>query len=184
MLRFFILVLAVLFSQQAQSTEAGWALLREGGHVVLLRHANAPGAAEPANFDIAKCATQRNLSDRGRQQARRIGALFAARAAPVGKVLASNYCRCRETARLAFGDRLVETFEPLDFLPGDEEGNEAKAAALIEFILDYSDFDNLVMVVNREVVERLVGVKPSEGEAIIVGHDGESLRAAGRIRFN
>ena len=183
MLRFIAVLLAVIFASQAHSTEAGWALLREGGHVVLLRHANAPGATEPANFDITKCATQRNLSDRGSQQARRIGALFAARAAPIDKVLASNYCRTRDTAVLAFGASLVETYEPLDFRPDDEEGNEEKAIETTRFILDYTESGNLVMVVNEEVVDRLVGVKPREGEAVIVTHDGENLRVAARIRF-
>jgi phosphohistidine phosphatase SixA len=184
MLRFIVLLLAALFVSQANATEAGWALLRDGGHVVLLRHANAPGSGDPANFDLGKCSTQRNLSDRGRQQARRIGALFAARAAPVEKVLTSNYCRCRDTARLAFGDRIVENYEPLDFLPDDAEGNAEKAAALTQFILDYTDFGNLVMVVNEDVVEKLVGVQPREAEAIIVSRGGDSLSVAGRIRFN
>jgi phosphohistidine phosphatase SixA len=184
MLRFITVLLTVLFTTQAYATEAGWALLREGGHVILLRHANAPGATEPANFDITKCATQRNLSDRGRQQARRIGALFAARAAPVDQVLASNYCRTRDTAVLAFGASLVEAYEPLDFRPGDEEGNEERADEVIRFILDYTESGNLVMVVNEEVADRLVGVKPREGEAVIVTHDGETLSVAARIRFN
>ena len=65
----------------AHATDAGWALLRQGGHVVLLRHAFTSGTADPANFDIAKCNTQRNLSERGKQQARKIGALFGARSA-------------------------------------------------------------------------------------------------------
>ena len=104
----FVLVAAallLLFAAEARATEAGWALLRDGEHVVLLRHAMAPGAADPANFDIEKCSTQRNLSERGKQQARKIGALFAARAAPTERVLTSRYCRTRETARLAFGER-------------------------------------------------------------------------------
>lgn len=184
MLRFVAIILVSILAAPAQATEAGWALLREGGHVVLLRHANAPGTSEPANFDIAKCATQRNLSDRGRQQARRIGALFAARAAPIEKVLASHYCRNLDTARLAFGEALLEPYEPLDFMPRDEEGNEEKALELIEFIRDYTDSGNLVMVVNEDVVERLVGIRTREGEAVIVERSGEALRAAARIRFN
>ena len=79
MLRTIAVALLFLFATQARATEAGWALLRDGEHVVLLRHAMAPGAADPANFDIEKCSTQRKLSDRGKQQARKIGALFAAR---------------------------------------------------------------------------------------------------------
>lgn len=177
-------ILLLVLTSAAGATEAGWALLRDGGHVVLLRHANAPGTGDPANFDITKCATQRNLSDRGRQQAKRIGALFAARAAPVEKALASNYCRCAETARLAFGEALTELDSRLDFMPGDAEGNEEKALALIEFIRGYTDSANLVMVVNEDVAQRLVGVVPREAEALIVARGGETLKVAGRIRFN
>jgi len=184
MLRFIVFLAAALLVSQAQATEAGWALLRDGGHVVLLRHANAPGTGDPANFDIEKCATQRNLSERGRQQARRIGALFAARAAPVEKVLTSNYCRCLDTARLAFGDRLVEQSEALDFMRGDEEGNAGKAAALKQLILDYTDAANLVLVVNEDVVQQLLGASIREAEAIIVNRSSDALHVAGRIRFN
>lgn len=184
MLRFAALLLAVLFVSQAHATEAGWALLREGGHVVLLRHANAPGSGEPSSFDITKCATQRNLSDRGRQQAKRMGALFFARAAPVEKVLTSSYCRCNDTARLAFGDSMVENYDALDLLPGDEEANAEKVAMLTQFILAYSDFGNLVMVVNEDVIQSLVGASSREAEAIIVSRGGEDLHVAGRIRFN
>ena len=94
----------LLGATAAQATEAGWALLRDGGHVVLMRHAMISGTTDPANFDIEKCTTQRNLSERGKQQARKIGALFAARAAPLERVLSSRYCRCLETARIAFRD--------------------------------------------------------------------------------
>lgn len=182
--RLIILLLAALLVTPAHATEAGWALLREGGHVVLLRHANAPGSGEPASFDIANCATQRNLSDRGRQQAKRMGALFLARAAPVERVLTSSYCRCRDTARLAFGDAIVEPYDALDFMPGAEAGNAEKAETLKRFILDYSESGNLVMVVNEDVVQNLVGTSSREAEAIIVGRGGEELRVAGRIRFN
>lgn len=178
------LLLIVLSSATAGATDAGWALLRDGGHVVLLRHANAPGASEPANFDLANCATQRNLSDRGKQQARRIGALFDARAERVGAVLSSTFCRCQETARLAFGAAVTSVDERLDFLPGDEAGNAAKAEALTDFIRNYTDATNLVMVVNEDVAEKLLGVVPREAEALIVSRGGDPLRVAGRIRFN
>lgn len=184
MQRFLTALLFTLFATAAGATEAGWALLRDGGHVVLLRHANAPGSGDPASFDLANCATQRNLSERGRNQARRIGALFAARAAPVEPALSSSYCRCADTARLAFGDRLAAIDERLDFLPGDEEGNEEKAAALTEFILGYTAAANLVMVINEDVAERLLGVSPREAEALIVARGGDTLQVAGRIRFN
>src|SRR5690606_4682165 len=61
-----VALLLLLVSLPAQATEAGWALLRDGGRVVLMRHAMAPGTADPNSFDIENCRTQRNLSDRGR----------------------------------------------------------------------------------------------------------------------
>ncbi|RUW17586.1 histidine phosphatase family protein, partial [Mesorhizobium sp. M4B.F.Ca.ET.013.02.1.1] len=97
MVRFLLALMLLLASATAHATDAGWALLRDGGHIVLLRHAMVTGAADPANFDIAKCPTQLNLSARGQQQASRIGALFAARAAPIERVLSSRYCRCLDT---------------------------------------------------------------------------------------
>lgn len=175
---------AFLLVATANATEAGWALLRNGGQVVLLVHANAPGAGDPANFDIENCRTQRNLSDRGRQQARRIGALFAARAEPVGQVYSSRYCRALETARLAFGDRLVEELPALDSIVRAPETAEAAKEEIRDLIRNYSGSGNLVLVTHPENVEALVGVTAREGEATIVGLQGDDLHRLGRIVFN
>src|SRR5262245_23699831 len=110
MFRLAILVFATLLLSPAMATEAGWALLRDGGHVVLLRHAMTPGGAsgDPANFDVNDCKTQRNLSERGREQADRMGVLMSVRSAPIERVLSSRYCRCLETAQYAFDDLKAE----------------------------------------------------------------------------
>ena len=186
MLRFIIIAAALLIGGlvPAAATEAGWALLREGGQVVLLVNANAPGTTDPANFDIDNCRTQRNLSDRGRQQARRIGALFAARAEPVEAVYSSRYCRALETARLAFGERLVEPMDALDSTEHDAGGAEAAKAAVIATVRDYSGSGNLVLVTHAENVLALTGARAREGEAIIVAPREEGLSVIGRIVFN
>lgn len=186
MLRFFTVTIALFLAGllPASATEAGWALLRQGGQVVLLVNANAPGAGDPASFDIDNCRTQRNLSERGRQQARKIGALFAARAEPVEKVYSSRYCRALETARLAFGDRLVEKMEALDSIAADPDGAEAADEAVVAAIRDYSGSGNLVLVTHPENVLALAGVKAREGEAVIVALHGETLAVVGRIVFN
>lgn len=173
----------LFFATQANATESGWALLREGEQIVLLRHAMAPGAAEPANFDIEKCSTQRNLSERGKQQARKIGALFAARAAPTGRVLTSRYCRTKETARLAFGD--AEEFEPLDPPATDEAARKEQIDAILAEIRDSSESGNFVLVTHLETIQALTGGQTArEGEAIIVVPEGDGLRVVGRIIFN
>lgn len=183
------IVIAVLFLLStlvpSAATEAGWALLRAGGHVVLLRNAITPGGSgEPTNFDIESCATQRNLSDRGKQQARKMGALLAARAETIERVLSSRYCNALETARIAFGDKLVETFPALDLpAPGAEVSAEQKEAILTE-IRAFNGSGNLVLVTHQEVIAALTGANAREGEAIIVRPDGEGLHILGRIVFN
>jgi phosphohistidine phosphatase SixA len=183
-LRYLALVALLLVGSAAQATEAGWALLREGGHVVLLRHAQAPGQGDPARFDIEDCRTQRNLSERGRQQARRMGALFAARAEPVERVLTSRYCRCLDTAQLAFGDRDPEEFPALDLPTGDEAADAEARRAIIKVIADYTGSGNLVLVTHLEIINALTGQSAREAEALIVNSDGESVAVHGRIVFN
>ena len=182
MIRTIAVALLFLLATQARATEAGWALLRDGEHVVLLRHAMAPGAADPANFDIEKCSTQRKLSDRGKQQARKIGALFAARAASTERVLTSRYCRTKETARLAFGD--AEDFAPLDPPPADETARKEQLDLILKEVRDYSGSGNLVLVTHLETIEALTGQSAREGEAVIVRADDERLHVLGRIIFN
>jgi phosphohistidine phosphatase SixA len=184
MRRAFIVVLLLLFCAPAEATEAGWALLREGEQVVLLRHAMAPGAAEPARFKIEDCGTQRNLSDRGQQQARKIGALFLARAAPTERVLSSRYCRALETARLAFGDNEPEPMEALDLLSTDEKTAEAQNKAVIDEVRAYSGSGNLILITHQENIKALTGAAAREGEAIIVRATEAGLDVIGRIIFN
>jgi len=70
------------------------------GYVAVMRHAIAPGTGDPSNFRLGDCQTQRNLSETGRQQARRLGQLLRDRQVPVTRVLSSQWCRCLETAKL------------------------------------------------------------------------------------
>lgn len=183
MLRLALALSLCLTSVSAYATDAGWALLRDGGHVVLLRHAMVTGNGDPAGFEIDKCATQQKLSDRGKQQARKIGALFAARAAPIDRVLASRYCRALDTAGIAFEDNRAEKFEPLDLLSKDSAAATAQNAAVIEEVENFTGDGNLVMVTHLENIQALVGAGAREGEAVIVGLDGEKLRVLGRIIF-
>ena len=79
------------------------ALLRKGGVVVVFRHALAPGTFDPPGLRLGDCSTQRNLSDEGRAQARRIGEWFKERQLQPAAVRSSPWCRCMDSATLAFG---------------------------------------------------------------------------------
>lgn len=177
----FVLACGMLFSAGAWATEAGWSLLREGGHVVLLRHAFAPGTAGGA--DVEDCNRQRGLSDRGRQQARRMGALFDTRAERVERVLSSRACRCLETAEIAFRYADVEPAPDLDW-PKDEATWEASRAEILDQVGSFSGRGNMVMVTHLEVLQALTGQAPREGEALIVRREGETLHVLARIVFN
>jgi phosphohistidine phosphatase SixA len=177
-----LILLACLHA--AAATEAGWALVRDGGQVVLIRHARAGGEADPADFDISNCRKQRNLSDQGRVQARRMGALFAARAAEPARVLASRTCRSTETARLVFEYSEVEPFPALDPFHGDAAASRKQTAETMNAIRDFSGSGNLIMVTDEENIRALTGTGAREGEALIVRAQGDTLHVVARIVIN
>ena len=105
------------------------ALLRKGGVVVAFRHALAPGTFDPPNFKLGECSTQRNLSAEGREQARRMGAWFAAQGLRPENVRSSPWCRCMDTATLAFG-----TAQPWEALASPVGSVEATTADRLELL--------------------------------------------------
>jgi len=91
------------WSSIARASPQAEALIRQGGVVVVFRHADAPGTFDPPGFSLNDCSTQRNLGPQGREQSRQIGQWFAYRGLKPQAVRSSPWCRCRDTARLAFG---------------------------------------------------------------------------------
>jgi phosphohistidine phosphatase SixA len=170
------------------ATEAAWAKLAGGGHVILMRHAIAPGTGDPANFTIGDCSTQRNLSAEGRSQAQRIGARFAAKGVGIDKVLTSQWCRCIDTARLAF-PRMTPVEEPiLNSFFADRSTEAVQTEDLKQLIRDVAanGGGNAVFVTHQVNITALTGIVPRQGEAIIVRPDpnGDGVIVAGRIIFN
>ena len=157
--------------------------LRGGGHVLFLRHARTDMSEQDvAGAPIGDCARQRNLTDAGREQARRIGDAIRALGIPVGPVLSSEYCRCLETARLAF-ERVVP--EPLlSGLPGRAEaGHEERVAALQELLGEPPEEGaNRVVVGHVKNLHAAAGIEVEEGEAAVFEPlGGREFRLAGRI---
>ena len=95
-----LLALALLQAQNAHADDnAMWALLKTPGHVVLLRHSNAPGATpEPYGIDLKNCAIERSLDDDRRAQGRRVGDAFRKHGITRGRLVSSQFCRALETA--------------------------------------------------------------------------------------
>ena len=171
--------LVLLGAAPAAADDALWALLKAGGQVVMIRHANAPGTFDPPGARADDCATQRNLDEQGRDEARRIGAAFRARAIPVGDVRSSRWCRCVETARLAFGR--VEHWAALDgFLrsPEREAPQTAEVRALASKPLAAS---NMILVTHQFNIRALTGLSPISGEIVVLTPNGDDFTIAGRI---
>ena len=158
-----------------------WEALEQPGTVVIMRHAFAPGSGDPEDFTLGDCETQRNLDERGRAQARAIGAAFREHGVTVDRVLTSQWCRAEETA-LLLGLAPVEEFPPLNSLFSDfgawREQTEETRALLYGLPAD----ERIVLVTHLFNVVALIGRLPSPGEVFVVDvADNGSLEVLGEI---
>ena len=99
---FLLLIFFQLFTYQNLIAKDLWVEAKEGDKIILIRHALAPGGGDPPGFKIDDCKTQRNLDKVGIEQSKAIGKLFKKNKIPVEKVLSSQWCRCKDTAKYAF----------------------------------------------------------------------------------
>ncbi len=141
--------------------------LKEGKKLVFIRHALAPGNGDPNNFDINDCSTQRNLDKNGIEQSKRIGLFFKNNQIKIDKVLSSEWCRCKDTAKYAFKN--FETFNALNsFYDVRFAANELKQIKdLKNYIKNWDDDKNLVLVTHFVVISSILNKGSSSGEIII-----------------
>ena len=178
------LVVAALAAPTAAaraSAEEAWRALAAGGHVVLLRHATAPGTGDPPGFRLGDCTTQRNLSAAGRAEAKRIGEALRTRDVAVDAVYTSEWCRCVETARL-LDVGPVTPFPPLNSFFQRPGAEAAQLAALRPWLAALKPAGTIVLVTHQVVITALTGVFPASGEMIVV-RPGDRMGATvvGRI---
>ena len=177
-----LLLLSGLLPALAAANESVWQRLAAGGHVVLLRHATTvPGFGDPSGFRLGDCATQRNLSAAGREEARRIGVQLRERRIPVGDVRSSRWCRCLETAELAFG-RAADPWPLLDSLHEHPERRDSQTQALRRALAEVPARGNLFLVTHQANVIALTGMTLAQGEMIVLTPRGDGrLETVGRI---
>jgi len=144
--------------------------------VIAWRTSTTPGVGDPPAFRLDDCATQRNLTDEGRGDARRLGEAFRARGIPVARVLSSPWCRCLETGRLAFG--AAEPWWPLGNLFGRPENRADQVREL-----QSRSGGNLVLVTHGSTIAALTGINPAPAEMVVLTPlGGGRFTVAGRFR--
>jgi phosphohistidine phosphatase SixA len=157
--------------------------LQDGGYVVYLRHAATDRSKEDAGVvDLDDCSTQRNLSERGIEQAHEIGRAFRDLDIPLGDVLASEYCRTRQTAELAFGRAEAES--TLTGFPNDDDPDYASRVRETRELLGRrpGPGENTMLVAHIKNIEAAADVSIEEGElAVFEPLGGTRFRYRGRI---
>lgn len=178
-MRWILFALALALAP-AHADEALWDALRGGGHVLYVRHSQTtPGIGDPPGFKLEQCTTQRNLSDEGRAQARRMGEALRLRKVPIGEVLSSPWCRCVETAQLAFGRAKVWT--PLSNLHARHQNADPQVRALRPRIAAHKGDRNLVLVAHGSVASALIGEHLAMGEILVLKPQRTGFRVVGRL---
>ena len=155
------------FTNHAFSDEKILSSLNEGKKLIFIRHAIAPGNGDPDNFNIKDCSTQRNLSKNGINQSKKIGLFFKNNKIKIDKVLSSEWCRCKDTAKYAFED--FETFDALNsFYDEKFAANEIKQINdLKKYIKKWDSDKNLVFVTHYVVISSILNTGTSSGEIIV-----------------
>jgi phosphohistidine phosphatase SixA len=164
-------------------THAAFEGMRDGGFVVVIRHGKTeetPALPEDKSpLDLSNCADQLMLSDVGKEQARAIGMAFKTANIPVGKVLASGYCRAIEMARLAFGHvetsdaLLLQNFVPAPGTPVPPPWPQRVASMKTLVATVPAAGTNTVLVTHFPNIRSALGLQIDYGDAVIVKPTGQ-----------
>ena len=161
-----IIFICINTSVKADSKKTLVYELQKGGKLIFIRHAYAPGGGDPDNFDINDCTTQRNLSDSGRVQSKKIGNFFKNNKIS-GKVYSSEWCRCKETAFIAFKDFSTNSFLNSFYSSKFSANKYPQIERLKKFVNDWDGNKNLIFVTHYVVINELLNYSPNSGEIII-----------------
>jgi len=176
------LILFSLISFQINASEQAWNLAQEGDKIILIRHSLAPGGGDPPGFKIDDCKTQRNLNRKGINQSKKIGKLFKKNKISVDQVLSSQWCRCKDTAKYAFGNFKELTALNSTFQSPYNKNEPKQLKELYNFVKKWEgNGKNLVLVTHYSIITAVTNAVPSSGEIVITDKNFEVL---GTIQTN
>ena len=168
LIKFFLLILLSFnISLKANSNDKAQSLLKEGGKLIFIRHAIAPGGGDPVDFDILRCETQRNLSKEGIAQSKNIGKFFSENNIQIDKVLSSEWCRCKQTAKYAFNKYETISFLNSFFSAKFANNKNRYVKELNEYIKKWDNKKNLVLITHYVTILEITNFPVSSGEMVI-----------------
>jgi len=169
--RFALVILAislnVIPASAADDSQEAWAALAKGGHVALIRHANAPPGygGDPPGFRFDDCSTQRNLDDKGRAQARALGEAFRSRGVRVDRIASSPVCRCVDTASLMAVGQVESSWA---LVPDRDPSARVRLRELKEMVTNWRGPGTLVLVTHGFTIQPLIGIIPNQAEVVVL----------------
>jgi len=155
--------------------------LEDGGKLIFIRHAYAPGSGDPNNFNLNDCSTQRNLSENGRKQAKYIGEFFETNKIKIDRVLSSEWCRCKETAKIAFKDFTTNNFLNSFYSSKYAKNKDKQLNSLNEYVKKFKSDKNLVLVTHYVLISEVLNHAPSSGEIVV---SDKNFNIIGSIKIN
>ena len=142
-------------------------IFNEGGKLIFIRHAYAPGGGDPDNFEISRCSSQRNLNDVGIAQSINIGKFFSENNILIDSVLSSEWCRCKQTAEYAFKNYEIKNFLNSFYSKKFSQNKSSQMKELKEYIKKWHGKKNLVLVTHYVVILEILNLSASSGEIIV-----------------
>ena len=162
-----ILSISLTSSVKADSKKNIIENLKAGGNLIFIRHAYAPGGGDPENFNIYDCSTQRNLSESGRIQSKKIGNFFKENKIKIKNVYSSEWCRCKETASLAFKSFKTKSFLNSFFSSKFAHKKKSQIKDFQKFLNIWDKKNNLIFITHYVVISEILDYPPSSGEIVV-----------------
>ena len=181
-LRFFLIIfISLTTTVKADLNKKLINQLEEGGKLIFIRHAYAPGSGDPDNFNLNDCSTQRNLSKEGQRQAKYIGEFFRNNKVKIDKVLSSEWCRCKETSLIAFSNYQTKKFLNSFYSSKFAKNKKSQMINLKKYINSWKSDKNLVLVTHYVVISEALNYAPSSGEIVITD---KNFKIVGNIQMD
>ena len=179
---FLLLLIGLLnFENYAFSSEKTIKALKKGGKIIFIRHAIAPGNGDPDNINLKDCNTQRNLSKEGIKQSEKIGKFFRDNKIEIDKILSSEWCRCKDTAKFAFNNYKILSALNSFYDERFAHNKDKQIQELNNYINNWKSNKNLILVTHYVLISEVLNYGPSSGEIVV---SDKNFNIIGNVEIN